>query len=259
VPVDVASGVHAAGLEPPRVEVDDDALGPRQHAAAVAGAVADGRDPGARAVAVDGEPDGVEGEAARVRAREDGDANDAPFAAPEVPALGQRVARRRREQDAAARRRVDGEDAGQERRLGARVRGEEHEAVVDVLDGQGAGEALGEVEGEARGGGGGGVEREEDGGVVGLVRRRHRGWAGGALGVEEVAEERRHAWEREGGGAAPAVAGERRAEEVGGREADEDGLEDEVREVGDRRRRRSLHRWCRRQHPGARGSGSGGR
>ena len=100
MPVDVPSGVHAAGLEPPRVEVDDDALGPGQRAPAGAGAVADGRDPGARVVAVDGEADGVEGEPARVRAREDGDADDAPVAAPAIDDR-QRVARRRREQDSA--------------------------------------------------------------------------------------------------------------------------------------------------------------
>ena len=240
MPVDVPSGVHAAALEQPRVEVDGDPLGPRQRAPGAV-AFADGRDPGAREVAVDGEADGVEGEPARVRARENGDADDAPVAAPAIVTLRQRVARRRREQDAAARRRVDGEDAGQER-LGARVREEEDEAEVDVLDGEAAGSARGEVEGEARGRGGGGVEREKDGGVVGRVVHRHGGRIAGALWVEEVAEEGRHAWEGVGGGAAPAVAGERRAEEVGGAEAEEDGLEDEVREVGDRRRRRLHHR-----------------
>ena len=97
MPVDVPSGMHAAGLEPPRVEVDDEPLGPRQRAPAGAGAVADGGDPGAREVAVDGEADGVEGEPAGVRAREDGDADDAPVAAPAVDAarFRQRVARSR--------------------------------------------------------------------------------------------------------------------------------------------------------------------
>jgi hypothetical protein len=41
--------------------------------------------------------------------------------------------------------------------------------------------------------------------------------------VEDVAEEGRHARKGAGGGAAPAVAGERRAEEVGRGEAEEDG------------------------------------
>lgn len=53
--------------------------------------------------------------------------------------------------------------------------------------------------------------------------------------MEEVAEERQHAWEGADGGAKPAVAGERRAEEVGGGEAGQDVLEDELREVGHRR------------------------
>ena len=148
MPVDVPSGVDAAGLEAPRVEVHDDPLGPRQRAPGAV-AFADGRDPGARAVAVDGEADGVEGEPGGVRARENGDADDAPVAAPAI--VRQRVvARWRREQDAAARRRVDDEDAGQER-LGAREREEEDEAEVDVLDGEAAGSARGEVEGERRG------------------------------------------------------------------------------------------------------------
>jgi hypothetical protein len=111
-----------------------------------------------------------------VCARENGDADDAPVAAPAI--VRQRVARWRREQDATARRRVDDEDARQER-LGARMREEENEAEVDVLGGEAAGSARGEVEGEARGGG---VELDKDGRVMGLVRRRLGGSLEGFLG-----------------------------------------------------------------------------
>jgi hypothetical protein len=72
----------------------------------------DGCDPGAREVAVDGEVDDVEGEPARVRAHENGDADDAPVVVPTI--IWQCVAWWRREQDTVARRWVDGKDAGQE-------------------------------------------------------------------------------------------------------------------------------------------------
>jgi hypothetical protein len=100
------------------------------------------------------------------------------------------------------------------------------------------------------------VERSEDGRAVdGVVRReRRRAEVGGR--VEEVAQERRRAGE--GGDAgraeAPAAAGERGANEVGGVfETEEDDVEVLVPEHGDRRRLPFL---LRRQH-GERGGGGG--
>jgi hypothetical protein len=89
VPVDVPGGVDAAVLEPHGIEVDLDPTGPRQGAPGAV-AVADGRDTGARAVAVDGEAGSVEGEPIGVRAREQRDADDVSGAAP--PVAGHRVA-----------------------------------------------------------------------------------------------------------------------------------------------------------------------
>jgi hypothetical protein len=142
VPVDVPGGAHAPALEPPRVEVHLDVLGSRHRAPGA----------GARAMAIDGEEDGLEGDPARVRARE------------------------------------------------------HDETEVDVGDGESAGGAWGEREVEARGGG---VEWEEDGGVEGLVRRITGRGVGDARRVEEVAEVGWRAG-KNAGGAAPAVAGERR-------------------------------------------------
>jgi hypothetical protein len=213
VPVDVPGGAHAPALEPPRVEVHLDVLGSRHRAPGA----------GARAMAIDGEEDGLEGDPARVRAREHGDAEHVPVAAPEV--FGQHVSRGKRDKRAAAGGRVDDVDAGEERR-GKRAREEDDETEVDVGDGESAGGAWGEREVEARGGG---VEWEEDGGVEGLVRRITGRGVGDARRVEEVAEVGWRAG-KNAGGAAPAVAGERRAKEVGWGQAAEDEAEGDLRE-----------------------------
>uniref|UniRef100_A0A0E0B0C4 Uncharacterized protein n=1 Tax=Oryza glumipatula TaxID=40148 RepID=A0A0E0B0C4_9ORYZ len=221
VPVDVPRGVHAAALEPEGVERDRDSGVLRERPpAALAAAV--GGDPGARVLVVDGEADGVEAEPARVRAREHRGADDVPKAT--LAVARQRVARGLREQRAAAGGRVEDEDAGEDTG-GERRREEEHEAEVDVVDGEALGPATAEaVEGEARGeGGGGGVEGGEGGGVEGGDGRDDVRREGRVGGVEEVAEE----WGRRGrdaacGNAVPAVAGEGGAEEVGRGEAVED-------------------------------------
>ena len=240
MPVDVPRGVHAAALEPVGVERDRDSGVPRERPPATL-AVAVGRDPGARVLVVDGEADGVEAEPARVRAREHGGADDVPTATPAV--ARQRVAWGLREQRAAAGGRVEDEDAGEDTG-GERRREEEHEAEVDVVDGEALGPAE-VVEGEARGGGGGGVDGGEGGGVEAAPGRREgqvhrRGRVGRVGGVAE--EWGRRALGAACGSAAPAVAGEGGAEEVGGGEAVEDVAEGVVGEGGDRRRRRFLGR-----------------
>jgi hypothetical protein len=105
------------------------------------------------------------------------------------------VARRRREDRAAAGGRVEDEEAGDGPLGDLLARLEKEEALMRVVDEEAEG-VRGEVEGEARGGC---VEGSEDGGSIDNLRFPV-GERGMELGwVKEVAEERRGAREAAGG------------------------------------------------------------
>lgn len=189
-PINCALRVDAAFVQGEGLELVHGLLR-LQERAPDAAVVVDEANPSARVAAVSNDADDLEGHPAGVRAREHRGADD------EAGVVGQRVARRRREQCATSGGRIQDEYMVQE----TLFREDQDEAEVDVVHGRVEAVVGRQGEGEARGGG---VTGDEDEGELG-PRLGRRG-SGFPL-VDEVTEEGRRPGNGEGRGAAPAETG----------------------------------------------------